>query len=67
MKKENIIKIKGADDKEYFAEIIKCEFKDCNELATVRLTQDNKFYCDKHGQEEVGNFIKVVNSLGGFA
>lgn len=64
--KQELIKIKGADGKEYFANIIKCAFEGCEALATTKLTQDEKFYCDAHAEKEVGNFIEAVNSLGGF-
>ena len=63
--KEQLIKIK-AGDKEVFAKVIQCSKEDCNEMATAHLTQDDKFYCDKHGTEEVGSFLKAINSLGGF-
>lgn len=63
---EQLIKIKGIDNKEYFAKVIMCENDECNRPSTLHLTQDDKFYCDKHGKEKVGSFIKAVNSLGGF-
>ncbi len=40
--------------------------EECNKPATLHLTQDDKFYCDEHGEKEVGSFIQAVNSLGGF-
>ena len=66
MIKEQLIKIKGADGKEYFAKAIKCENDECNKLATLHLTQNDKFYCDEHGKKEVGSFIEAVKNLGGF-
>jgi len=63
--KEQLTKIK-AGDKEVFVKVIQCEKDDCNELATAHLTQDDKFYCDKHGQEEVVSFFKAVAGSGGF-
>ena len=62
--KEELIKIK-VGEKECFAKLLVCENESCNEPATTKLTQDNKFYCDKHGQEKVGDFIKAVANLGG--
>ena len=65
MKKE-LIKIK-VGEKECFAELLFCENnEECKDFAEVHLTQDDKFYCDKHGQEKVGGFIKAVSGLGGF-
>lgn len=45
---------------------MKCQKEGCEKEATTRLTQDDKFYCDEHANEEVGNFLKAINSLGGF-
>ena len=62
---EELIKIQFGE-KECFAKLVFCEAGNCDEPATTKLTQDSKFYCDKHGQEKVGGFIKAVASLGGF-
>ena len=59
---KELIKIK-VGEKECFAELLVCEVEECKDFATTHLTQDNKFYCDKHGEEKVGGFIKAVNSL----
>jgi len=65
-RKEEMIKIK-VGEKECYAKLIICSFENCNEPSETRLTQDSKFYCNKHGQEKVGGFIKAVVGLGGFA
>ena len=64
--KEGIIKIKAGEDKEVFCKLIICAKEDCNLPSELHLTQDDKFYCKKHGEEQVANFIKTVAGLGGF-
>ena len=63
--KEELIKIK-VGEKECFAKLIFCSKEDCKDFAETKLTQDDKFYCEKHGGEKVGNFMSAINSLGGF-
>ena len=43
-----------------------CDFDVCIKLAQTSLTQDGKNYCNEHASKKVGNFIKAINSLGGF-
>ena len=43
---------------------VACQYKECKDVATKWLSQDNKYYCEKHSVEEVENFIKTVAGLG---
>ena len=43
-----------------------CDFGVCIKLATTKITQDGKNYCNEHANRKVGNFIKVIDLLGRF-
>ena len=56
-----LIKVQG-NGKEYLARMIVCESDNCNENAETKV-YDGKFYCGKHGEEKVGNFVKTATQF----